>query len=351
MTHDVAIKRSQINNLQAVAKKIRNFEAAGATGEFIEIRKAIKDNGLEEKVVQEIATKNSAAVASNIMKNKVKSAVVADKDRVGLTTEEINLLTRNGNSDIERRIAKALSRELPLSPAGSSGLSFMNHKASNQVTVTFNGESANDIAYIYIPGTKECYVRAQKCTLTNSDIDKNDGKRYMRVFENGKQIFKQAELGEVAIDSKTIMQYRPVYNANGHQVFGDNGKPKYEYKEINTDLTTATTVGKKTANLAGDVLALATLGLTRVTLGQFDSRSDLEKETGMSLKKCEELVEKFKRLEITVVSESAAGRSVDVMLDGKSQIGLKKSREVLATRIDKAVGGGEISFEFDEIPV
>jgi hypothetical protein len=340
-------ERSQINDLQAVAEKIRNFEA-GATGNFIEIRKAIKDNGLEEKVVQEIATKNSAAVTSNIMKNKVKSAVAADKDRVGLTTEEINLLTHNGNSDIERRIAKALSRELPLNPAGSSGLSFMNHKASNQVTVTFNGESANDIAYIYIPGTKECYVRAQKCTLTNSDIDKKDGKRYMRVFENGKQIFKQAELGEVAIDSNTIMQYRPVYNANGHQVFGDNGKPKYEYKEINTDLTTATTVGKKTANLAGDVLALATLGLTRVTLGQFDSRSDLEKETGMSLKKCEELVEKFKRLEITVVSESAAGRSVDVMLDGKSQIGLKKSREVLATRIDKAVGGGEISFEFDD---
>lgn len=122
----------------------------------------------------------------------------------GVREQALELFGKNTNE--ERKFKRVLDAPLPYSPY--KAISVLRPRGINNIaTVTFNdtSDTQDDILYLHIPGTDECYVRVRKC-IEGKGIaeDRLQDTSKMRVYKNGEPKYELHKYGDIVIDEGVI---------------------------------------------------------------------------------------------------------------------------------------------------
>ncbi|NBV05666.1 MAG: hypothetical protein EBS06_00315 [Proteobacteria bacterium] len=307
--------KNKSGDLSRKVSEIEEYKKNILTSEFPEnikspetnIAETINNLGLTDKVAQAIASKNSAAYASNFIEHKINKTIDKTVEALNLSVEAKEALA-NG----DKKLARVLDIDLPI-PA-LRGVSFLN-KNRDQISVVFNS-SKDDVAWVHIPGTNQAYVRAVLCTeynmgkpmqrsLPNGEVETYYEKEILR---NGKPFLVECRPGDVLMDEGTVH----------HRVTDGKGNMSHKAVDVSQESVISTgaaaRLAKKTFNLG---INTVTLGAAKLTNSNFDSRTKANQEFGDDDFKT--VQKRYKEVQILAMSVDDKGqRSVATFLDGKA---------------------------------
>lgn len=263
------------------------------------------------KIERDQARQFASSQFSNFLAEEVERSIVDNQLRIDLDDREVKSLSLKlasagaveATGKTELQIRSLLQTAMPHSPFPGA-ISMLSPPHSNITAITFN-ERTDKHAWVYIPGTPECYVKVRVCNY--------DGE-FIPTYRNG-QLVKDApphKKGDIIMDEGTIYHF--------NKRTGDYGNPI-------------------------DASEQTSLGDTFIT-------SALTKEFGSSAQ-ARTVREGLKKLDIKAMSTIDGERHVAIMTGGKKfseSLGVKAATHaVVADAAGKmsAIDPKPLTFELD----